>query len=58
MGHSTASEIQKLPWHDYQLTQIENIHFEDFVYDPELFATEPIAIAGKKRATGAKYHFD
>ena len=43
-----ASEIQKLPWHEYELTQIENIRFEDFVYDPELFPTTPIAIAGKR----------
>ena len=47
-GPLAASEIQKLPWHEYELTQIENIRFEDFVYDPELFPTTPIAIAGKR----------
>lgn len=47
-GPLTATEIQQLPWQDYQLTQIENIRFEDFDYDPEQFATGPMAIAGKR----------
>ncbi len=48
-GDLSSKEIQSLPWQDYQLNQIENIIFSDFVYTSEGFPKTPSALAGRRK---------
>ena len=48
-GTYSASDIQKLPWQDYQLTQLGTIELSDFVYTREGFPDVPFALAGRRK---------